>query len=104
MKVTEYCITIFLIFAALLAYPFVKPYLPTPQEKAQEPTIMALDINSIIAETVRQNPGEDTTTIAVQRINETATKLAEQGYIVLRSDDVLAAPEGYVIGIGQKEI
>ena len=96
MKGTEYAIIILLIFAGMLIYPFVGPYLPQPKQKNTEPTIIALDVNSFAVEAVKQG-FQDPTSEAISRVNETARELASRGYFVLHSDSILAVPDGYLL-------
>ena len=96
MKFTEYAIIILIVFAGMLIYPFVSPYLPQPKQISKEPTIIALDVNSFAVEAVKQGL-EDPTSEAIARVNETARELASKGYIVLHGDSVLAVPDGYLL-------
>ncbi len=96
MKATEYAIIVLLIFAGMVIYPFVGPYLPQPIKQNLEPTVIALDVNSFAVEAVKQGL-DDPSSAAISRVNETAQELASRGYIVLHSNSILAVPDGYLL-------
>lgn len=100
MKVTEYIIVILLIFAGMILFPYVRPYLPLPDTNSPEPTIIAIDVNSFTLDAIDKG-SSDAVNEAINNISIAAQSLADKGYIVLNSDTVLAAPPGYIIDAGE---
>lgn len=92
LKAIEYLYVVLLVLVGMA----LSTYLPRPGSQTKEPTVIAIDINSFTVAAAKKG-AKQAVNEAIMNIQTAAQKLADQGFIVIKSDNVLAAPEGYII-------